>query len=119
VLAADGAILGQVDLVGSEAVVAALALHQGVGEALQVPGGLPHPSRGEDPGVEADDVVPGPDVVPPPGLLDVVAQLDAEGAVVPHPVEAAVDLAAGEDEAAPLAERHQLLHGHFGLGHQR
>ena len=52
------------------------------------------------------------DVVAPPGVLDVPLQLDAERAVVPEAVEAAVDLARREDEPPALAERDQLVHVH-------
>src|SRR5262249_30269655 len=46
----------------------------------------------------------------PPGITQVVLELHAERAVVPEPVDPAVDLRRLEDEAAPLAERHQALH---------
>ena len=52
------------------------------------------------------------DVVAPPGVLDVPLQLDAERAVVPEAVDAAVDLARREDEPPALAERDQLVHVH-------
>ena len=41
--------------------------------------------------------------VVPPGVAQVVLQLDAERAVVPEAVDAAVDLGGREDEAAALA----------------
>ena len=43
------------------------------------------------------------DHVLPPGVLDVLAQLDAQGPVVEEAGEAAVHVRALEDEAAPLA----------------
>ena len=56
----------------------------------------------------------------PPGPLDVVLQLDAERPVVPDGVDPAVDLGAGEDEAAPLREADDRLElGHGGRGHRR
>src|SRR5581483_6556524 len=109
-LAAGGAGLIQVDLIGPEATLAIEAFHHRVFEVLQMARGLPDARAAENAGVEADDVGARVDEVAPPCLLDVVPQLDAERAVVPHAVEAAVDLAAGEDEAAALAERHKLLH---------
>src|SRR5207302_5912538 len=50
------------------------------------------------------------DHVLPPGVLDVLLQLDAEGAVVPEAVDAAVDFARLEDEAGVLAELGELGH---------
>ena len=53
----------------------------------------------------------------PPGLFDVVLQLHAKGAVVPRVGQAAVDLRACEDDAAVFAQRHDLIHGLFGVFH--
>ena len=69
------------------------------------PGGHPDLRVHEDPGIEPDDVVALLDHRPPPGALDVVLELDAERPVVPDGVDAAVDLARREDEAAPLRQR--------------
>ena len=52
------------------------------------------------------------DHVAPPGFLDVALQLDAERAVVPEAVEAAVDFARLKEEAAPFAQRDELVHVH-------
>ena len=67
--------------------------------------GDPDLRRHEDPGIEAHDVVAQLDHRPPPGPLDVVLELDAERSVIPHRVDPAVDLAAREDETAPLRQR--------------
>ena len=85
------------------------ALDERVAEAADVAGRHPDLGVHEDAGVEADDVVALLDHRPPPGPLDVVLQLDAERAVVPDGVDPAVDLAAREDEAAPLRERHDRV----------
>src|SRR5262245_62948057 len=63
-----------------------------------------------DVSAEADDVLALDDHRAPPRLLDVALELDAERSVVVAAVEAAVDLARLEDEAAPLAQRHDLVH---------
>ena len=104
--------LGQtpVDLVGPPALVAVLAVDQGVGEGGQVARGLPDGGRAEDGGVEADHVVALLDHGAPPGVLDVAQHVDAERAVVVGGAEAAVDLGRGEDEAAVAAQPHHLLH---------
>ena len=54
----------------------------------------------DDRGVEADDVIAAVDEVLPPGLLDVVLQFDAEGAVIEEAVEAAVEAVVEAAEAA-------------------
>src|SRR6185436_9335432 len=46
----------------------------------------------------------------PPEVAQVVLELDAEWAVIPEAVDAAVDFRGLEDEAAALAEGDQLLH---------
>ena len=90
------------------------ALDERVGEALEVARGLPDPRVLEDRRVERDDVVALLQHRPPPLGLDVVLQQHAVVAVVVGRAEAAVDLRGGEDEAAPLAERDDLLHRDLG-----
>ena len=99
-----GEVLGPGQLVEPEALVVGLALDQRVAERADVPGRDPHLRMHQDPGVEPDDVVPLLDHRAPPGPLHVVLELDAERTVVPHGVDAAVDLARGEDETSPLGE---------------
>ena len=53
----------------------------------------------------------------PPSFLDVVLELNAQGAVVPGVGETAVDLGAGEDEAAVLTQRDDLIHCFCGIIH--
>ena len=93
-------------LVEAEPPVVGLALDQRIAERAHVPGRDPDLRVHEDPGIETDDVVALLDHRPPPGALDVVLELHAERAVVPDGVDAAVDLGRGEDEPAPLRERH-------------
>ena len=100
-----GQLLGARQLVEAVAAVALGALDERVAERADVPGRDPHLGVHEDPGVQADDVVPVLDHRLPPGALDVVLELDAEGPVVPHGVDAAVDLGRREDEAAALGQR--------------
>ena len=66
--------------------------------------------------VQGDDVVALVDHRPPPRVLDVVLEQDAVVPVVVGVAEAAVDLRRGEDEAAALAQRHDLVHGHDVVG---
>ena len=121
-------VLGAGQLVEPEAPVVGLALDQRVAERADVAGRHPDLRVHEDPGVEPDDVVALLDHRPPPGALDVVLELDAERAVVPDRVDAAVDLARREDEAAPLRERDDRVElgdggrdvirvGRVGVGH--
>ena len=107
---ADGALRvglagGALDLrvVGAEAVLALLAVHQRIGEPGDVPRRLPHGGMHQDRRVEALDVVPGVHHGPPPAVLDVLLELHAERTVVPDRAETTVDLGGLEDESAPLA----------------
>ena len=103
------------ELVGAEALLALLAVHQRIGEAAQMAGGHPGLGIHQDGGVEADVVGVLLDEFLPPGALDVVLELHAQGAVVPGVGQAAVDFGAGEDEAAALAQRDDLIHGLLGI----
>ena len=107
-------------VVGPEAVLALLAVHQRIGEAGDVAGRLPDPRMHQDRGIEPLDVVAGMDHRPPPAVLDVLLELDAQRAVIPHGAEAPVDLGRLEHEAPPLGQRHELFHeGVFGHVHER
>ena len=109
-----GAGLG-VDVVGSESLMAGAALDEGVGEVAEVSAGLPGGGMHEDGGVEGDGIVAELEHGAPPGVFDVALELGAEGAVVPGGVEAAVDFAALEEEAAALGEGEELFHCYVGL----
>ncbi len=110
-------------LIGAVARLRLAAIDHGVAEAAHVAARLPDARIHQHGRVEADHrerargvrrgerLVVVRDHVVPPRLLDVALELDAERPVVPAAVEAAVDLARREDESAPLAERHELVHG--------
>ena len=98
-------------VIGPEAALAGFAIDQRIVEIDDVAGCLPDARVHQDAGVEADHVAPALDEGPPPELLDVVLELDAERAVVPGVGQSAVDIRAGKDESAPLAERDDLFHG--------
>ncbi len=104
-------------LIGAEALLALLAVHQRIGEAGQVTAGHPGLGVHEDGGVLPHVVGVLLDKFLPPGLLDVVLQLHAQGTVVPGVGKAAVDLGAGEDDAAVFAEGDDLVHRLFGVFH--
>ena len=107
--------LGVLEVVRPPALLA-LARHcdQRVGEALQVAGRLPGARVHQDRRVEGHHVVALLDHRPPPLGLDVVLQQHAVVAVVVGGGEPAVDLRGLEDEAAPLAQGDDLVHGHLG-----
>ena len=105
------------ELVGPEALLALLAVHERIGEAAQMAGGHPGLGVHEDGGVQTHVIGVLLNELLPPGLLHVVLQLHAQRTVVPGVGEAAVDLAAGEDEATALAQGHDLLHGLFRVFH--
>ena len=103
------AMRGRVDLVGAETRFAFLAVDERVDEAGDVARGFPDARVHEDRGVDAFDVLAIGHRAPP-ALLDVALELDAERAVVPAGVDAAVNLAGRKDEAAALAQRDQIRH---------
>src|SRR5674476_514175 len=95
--------------VGAEPLVALETFGERIREHADVAGGDPHLTRQDHRRVEPDDVVAGGDDLAPPLLLDVLLELDAQGAVVPRRTRAAVDLATGEDEAPPLGEADDVV----------
>src|SRR5207249_6185206 len=105
-------------IVGAKPVLAMLAVHEGIGEAGHVSRRLPYLGMHQDRGVEPLDVLTLVHHGAPPALLDVLLELDAQRPVVPHGAEATVDLGRLKHEAAPLGERHQLLHDVVGRGHR-
>ena len=101
---------GEKQLVGAVTLFRLFAIDQRIGKSIHVARGLPDLRMHDDAGVEPFDVVAAVHEVAPPGLLDVVAQFDAEGAVIVKAVIAAVDFGGGEDEAAALAEADDIFH---------
>ena len=99
------------EVVGAPARFALAAIHQRVGEGFLVARIAQHLRVGEDGRVQAFHVVAFMHHRPPPRGLQVVLQLHAERAVVVHALQAAVDFAGLEYEAAPLAQRNQFVHG--------
>ena len=97
--------------------VAALAVDQRIVEGRHVAGGHPDLRVHEDGGVETHVVGVFLHKLLPPRALDVVLQLHAERAVVPGVCKAAVDLGARVNKAPSLAQRHDLVHGFFGVFH--
>ncbi len=102
--------LGARELIGAKATLAlAQALHQRVVELADVARGDPDSGRGDQRRVEQLDVVAPLHVGAEPGVAHVVLEQHAERTVVIGIGEAAVDLGAREDEAAPFAQRDELL----------
>src|SRR5919201_305885 len=119
VLARLAAALRILELVGAEPELARPAVHEGVGEAFDVAGGLPDARMEDDRRVERDDVVSLQHHRIEPRVADVVLQQDAVVAIVVRRAEPAVDLRRREDEPTPTAERDDLVHRHHvcaGLG---
>ena len=48
--------------------------------------------------------------IPPPSVFDVPFQLDAKRAVVPKPIQTAIDFTRLKEESASLAKRYDFLH---------
>ena len=105
------------DLVGTEALLALLAVHQRVGEAAYMTRGNPGHGVHENSGVEADVVRAFLYELLAPRRLDVVFELNAERTVVPGVRKAAVDLRAGVHEATALAQGDDFFHCFFAVVH--
>src|SRR4051812_297268 len=60
------------------------------------------------------NIVVAADHVAPPCFFDVAFQLNAERAVVPKSIQAAVDFARLKNEASPFAQRDEFVHIHGG-----
>ena len=105
------------ELVGAEALLTLLTVHQRIGEAAQMAGSHPGLGIHQDGGIQAHVIGVLLNELLPPGLLDVVLQLHTQRAVVPGVGQAAVDLAAGEDKAAALTQGNDLFHGLFAVFH--
>ena len=87
------AALRLVELVGAVAALAEAAVDERIGEARDVPRGLPHGGVEDDRRVERDDVVALAHHRLEPARLDVLLEEDAVVAVVVRRAEPAVDLA--------------------------
>ncbi len=106
------------DMVEAEALLGFPVVNHWVGEPADVAGGDPHLGIHDDRGIKPHhlkEIVVGADVggaddVVPPGILKVAFEFDAEGPVIPEPIDAAVDLRRLEDEAAPFAKRDEAVH---------
>ena len=111
--------LSVLELVCAEAKLARAAVDERVGEALQMAARVPGLRMEDDRRVECDDVLALLQHRAPPLSLDVGLQQDAVVPVVVGRAKSAVDLAAREHEAAPFAQRDDLLHGDDVGGHRR
>ena len=101
------------EVVRAVALVAGEALHQRVGEDLDVAGGLPDLAGQDDGGVQADDVFAAADHGLPPLALDVFLELGAEGPVVPGRTGATIDFTGLENETPALGEGNDLVEDGF------
>ena len=93
------------EFVEAVASLAGGALNEWIAEGADVARRLPHLRVHQDAGVESNNLVALLHHAAPPGALHIVLQFDAEWAVIPHRVDAAVDLGAGVDKAAALRQR--------------
>ena len=97
--------------------LAGLAVDQRIVEGGHVAGGNPHLGIHQDGGVQAYVVGVLLNEFLPPGTLDVVLQFNAEGAVVPGVGKTAVNFGACINKTSVFAERNDLLHSFFAVGH--
>ena len=111
-IAARGALIA-LHVIGTKALLAGLAVHHHVGEVLDVARRAPHFWVHDDRRLDADDVIAQRHDLAPPGFAHVAFELHADRPVIPHAVDAAVDLARREYKTAALCERRDLFHRRF------
>ena len=104
-------------LVGTETLLALLAVHQRIREAANMTRSNPGHRVHQDRGVKTYIVLALLHKFLAPCCLDVVLELNAERTVVPGVCKTAVNLRAGVYEAAALAERYDLFHCFFAVFH--
>ena len=108
------------EVIRAEALLAEAAVDQRIGEARDVPRGIPDRRVEDDRRVEGDDVVALLHHRLEPAGLDVLLEEDAVMAVVVRRAEAAVDLRRREHEPAPARQRDDPVHRDLGgHGHGR
>ena len=100
-------------LIGTVACLAGTAVQQGVREAGNVAGGHPGLGVHNDGGIQAHIVGALLDKLLQPCFLDVVLELNAQGAVVPAVGKTAIDLRTGEHVTTVLAEIDDHIKGLF------
>jgi hypothetical protein len=103
------------NLIGAKALLGNFAIHHRVSEAADVAGSFPNFGMHDDGGFEADDVIAAADHVIPPAIADVFAKLDAERAVIPKAVDAAVDFGRLKDKSTSFAQGNDLFHQVGGI----
>ena len=86
-----------------------------VAESANVAGRDEHLFHGQDGTVHAEHVIAFLHGFAPPEILEVAFQLSSQRAVIPATIEAAVEFASLEDEAAAFAQRYDFLHA-GGIG---
>ena len=108
----DAVFVGKVlnELICPEALMAFLAVHQGVGKAAQVAGSLPGLGIHEDGAVDTHVVGRFRDEFLPPGALYIILELNADGPVIPGVRQPAVNLRARIYKAPVLAELDDFVH---------
>ena len=103
-----GAVVILNQLVGAMPAFTVPAIHQRIGKPAHMTGGDPYFPVHQDGAVQPDIGGAFLDELLPPGALNVVFQLHSQWAVIPGVGQAAVDIRAGIDKAAALAERNDF-----------
>ena len=105
------------ELVGAMTALAGAAVDQRIRKTRHMAGSDPGLGVHQDGGVQPDVVGAFLHKFLEPGFLDVVFELNAQGAVVPAVGQAAVNLAAGINETAVFAQIHDHVECLFGIFH--
>lgn len=101
---------GMGDLIGAKAPLASFAIDHGIGESSFVAAGFPNGAAHEDGAVHAHNIVPMLGHTFPPVVFEIAFEGDAEGAVIPSPIEAPIDFGGRENEPSAFAKGDNLFH---------
>ena len=82
----------------------------------QLTGTLPRRGIVNDGAVQSDHILPTRYERSPPRILDILLKFGTERSIVEEPGESIVNFRRGEDDAPPLAERHDVVHLELGVG---
>src|SRR3989304_9636726 len=93
--------------------MANLALNQGIGKILDMPGGFPGFWVHYNWGVYQDNIVPALHESFQPFIFDVIFQKRAQGPVIPKRLYSSVNFGRLKNKTAPLAQTYDFVHSIF------
>src|SRR5438874_5346610 len=100
------------NLISAKALFCQQAIDQRISKGIDVTARLQHGGVSQDRAIQPDHIVAVAHDDLPPILLEIIFKLDPKRAVIPHPVEPAINLARLENEPASLTQADDFFHPH-------